>query len=112
MAKHSATEVVGICGGLQILGKKIEDAGAEHNKINSIEGIGLLPISTSMNREKTLTQRTGVHLPSGMDVRGYEIHHGRTNMRTSEAVFRTSTGETCGVESKDGNLGDLSPRGI
>ena len=67
--------VLGICGGYQILGEKIEDA------VESLEpavatGLGLLPVSTVFEQEKVTQRRRGTAM--GQPVEGYEIHHGRT----------------------------------
>lgn len=70
--------VLGICGGYQILGKRIEDPhGIESPAGSSVEGLGLLDVVTVMAEEKTLRTFTAV-TPDGLDVGGYEIHMGRT----------------------------------
>ncbi len=68
--------IMGICGGYQILGKKIYD-GIE-SSVDSICGIGLLSIETVMKQEKILSRRQGSAL--GHLVNGYEIHHGRVEV--------------------------------
>jgi adenosylcobyric acid synthase len=78
--------VVGICGGMQILGKKIVDPYAmEH--ATSIEGIGLLPIDTTMQPQKITRISSGrlsgstlfAQPISHRRIRGYEIHIGETH---------------------------------
>ena len=77
--------VFGICGGLQMLGKRIADpfnteCGGE------IAGMGLLPIETTFSGEKTRLQTEGTFTGidgvfSGLDglfYRGYEIHMGQS----------------------------------
>jgi adenosylcobyric acid synthase len=68
--------VLGICGGLQMLGKRLDEAA----------GLGLLPVATTYAAEK-LTRRsdqTFAILPepwkelSGRTFAGYEIRHGET----------------------------------
>ena len=75
--------VLGICGGLQVLGRRLLDPlGLD----GSGEGLGLLPLQTRFEHEKVLRHRS-THfetLPgawaalSGVPVAGYEIHQGRT----------------------------------
>src|SRR5439155_51427 len=77
--------VIGICGGLQLLGERIEDpAGVD----GAGEGLGLLPVVTAFAGDK-LTRRTESRFAdlaspwqalSGLTVAGYEIRHGRTRV--------------------------------
>ncbi|HSV38448.1 MAG TPA: cobyric acid synthase [Nocardioidaceae bacterium] len=58
--------VLGICGGFQMLGTRVEDpAGVEGG--GTVEGLGLLDVVTTFGADKVL------RLPE----HGYEIHHGR-----------------------------------
>lgn len=77
--------VFGICGGYQMLGKKLKDPYHVEGQIEEINGIGLLDIETTFEKEKTTTQVDATickHLNgymsnlSGMKVKGYEIHMG------------------------------------
>ncbi|MCD6363378.1 MAG: cobyric acid synthase [Synergistetes bacterium] len=72
--------VVGICGGYQMLGKRILDPyGVEAG--GEVEGFGLLNIETFMKTEKTLTLVKGrLSLKEGVSVMGYEIHMGETKV--------------------------------
>lgn len=85
------TQVVGICGGFQMLGEKISDplgveAGGEE------PGLGLLPMETILAEEKTTKQVKGVFenlegtLASlnGTEYVGYEIHMGQTRKTCSK----------------------------
>jgi adenosylcobyric acid synthase len=88
--------VLGICGGLQMLGERLEDpAGVD----GAGAGLGLLPLVTEFAADK-LTRRVesrflqldGPWAPlSGLPVRGYEIRHGRT--RAAGPVGRALPGE-------------------
>ena len=77
--------VFGICGGFQILGKEVADPyGVEEG--GTEEGLGLLPLVTVLEPEKTTRQFTGTVLDggsffpelSGREIEGYEIHMGKT----------------------------------
>ena len=85
-AANSGVPVFGICGGYQILGKRIYDrynleGGGE------IEGMGILPCVTEFSQNKTTTQTVGKFSDvkgifsclSGIGFEGYEIHMGQTS---------------------------------
>jgi adenosylcobyric acid synthase len=67
--------IVGVCGGMQLLGHRIDDPYRLEGE--GTEGLGLLDISTMLNPEKVTLQRH-IGWKGGGIVRGYEIHHGRT----------------------------------
>ncbi len=78
-AQSRTTAIIGICGGFQMLGKKIIDAyGIENQKSAEINGLGLLDISTILENDKVLTLSQAYHEESQSYIKGYEIHHGRT----------------------------------
>ncbi len=65
--------VLGICGGYQMLGRRIADPhGVEGG---SAEGLGLLDLDVEFAAAKVLATPAGTAW--GHPVRGYEIHHGR-----------------------------------
>ncbi|MEK6727338.1 MAG: cobyric acid synthase [Candidatus Omnitrophota bacterium] len=72
------TVLIGICGGYQMLGKKIYDAFGIESRKKETDGLGVLPIITYLEKEKTLAQVKGEELSSGLSVSGYEIHHGHS----------------------------------
>ncbi|MBU1004006.1 MAG: cobyric acid synthase [Proteobacteria bacterium] len=77
LAARGETEIVGICGGFQMLGRMIRDPhGLESG--GELPGLGLLPLETELAREKTLVRTRALHVLSGCALHGYEIHHGRT----------------------------------
>lgn len=68
--------VLGICGGYQMLGLRVEDPdGIEADAASQVAGLGLLPVVTRFAREKSLGRPTGTW--RGHPVQAYEIHHGR-----------------------------------
>lgn len=86
------TPAIGICGGYQMLGKTLSDPqGVEGG--GSMDGMGLLGITTVFSPEKTTTQTVcsfpdcqGLFAPlSGCPLEGYEIHMGQ-----SEGLFTVS----------------------
>ena len=75
--------VLGICGGLQVLGEALIDP---HGIDGNAPGLGLLPLVTVFDKDKTV-RRAQVRFGelaghwralSGALVEGYEIHHGQT----------------------------------
>ncbi|MGV6839929.1 MAG: cobyric acid synthase, partial [Planktomarina sp.] len=71
--------VLGICGGYQMLGCRIDDPEGIEGAPGSEDGLGLLNVTTQMSGAKTLTQVTAQHAPTGQDFEGYEIHIGQTS---------------------------------
>jgi adenosylcobyric acid synthase len=67
--------VLGICGGAQMLGRRIEDPDGVEGPAGGADGLGLLDLTTTFAGEKVLRLSTGTAL--GQPVTGYEIHHGR-----------------------------------
>jgi adenosylcobyric acid synthase len=71
--------VLGICGGYQMLGRRIIDDDGIEGAPSRVDGLGLLNIETVMKPHKRLAQSTATHLPTGHTVTGYEIHIGETS---------------------------------
>lgn len=90
-----SVEVVGICGGYQILGNTISDPHSIESDKNVVTALGILDIETTLAPEKTLIRRVGQHLPSGSPVIGYEIHHGISSGNL-QPVLQFDDQTTCG----------------
>ncbi|MBY0410399.1 MAG: cobyric acid synthase, partial [Burkholderiaceae bacterium] len=94
IAAHAARggAVLGVCGGLQMLGEALIDPdGIDGNG----PGLGLLPLVTVFEPAKTVRHTTARFAPmaagvwgplSGVQVSGYEIHHGQTAQHTAMAA--------------------------
>ncbi len=75
--------VLGICGGFQMLGARIDDPdGVEGPPGRSVPGLGLLDVTTTFGSEKVLRLPVGAAL--GATTTGYEIHHGRIQVGADE----------------------------
>jgi len=70
--------VLGVCGGYQMLGQRIEDPEGIEGDQRACEGLGLLDVSTIMSPAKTLAQVAGRCLIEGAPFTGYEMHLGVT----------------------------------
>jgi len=99
VALHAASggRVLGICGGLQMLGDRLEDPhGLEGIGASAEVGLGLLPLTTTFSATKRVLQTTATAtLPNGpwraldgCQIHGYEIHMGETTdfARASVAI--------------------------
>jgi len=74
-AAAGGVPIIGVCGGLQLLGRHIADPhGIESG---DQPGLGLLDVTTTLAIDKTTCQRQVRWLESDQ-VHGYEIHHGQT----------------------------------
>lgn len=86
-AKEQGSVVFGICGGYQMLGMHISDP-EQVEEGGQLRGMGLLPVNTTLTREKTRSQVQGclgklsgvLECLSGIPFAGYEIHMGRTEL--------------------------------
>ncbi len=70
--------VLGLCGGLQMLGHGVSDAGGADGRPGRAAGLGLLDVQTEMSGNKTVRPVHGTCVRTGLPVAGYEIHVGRT----------------------------------
>jgi adenosylcobyric acid synthase len=96
-----ASRVLGVCGGMQMLGERIED-GADVD--GSAVGLGLLALRTTFAAEKATrptTARFGAlgepwAALRGVQVSGYEIRHGTTVSLDGPAVLGDDLGFAAG----------------
>jgi len=102
----SGTPVMGICGGYQMLGKRLDDPYGVESSEDSTQGLQLLDMVTVFNREKTTTQVKGmVSINKGIlseagekEIEGYEIHMGESVENKEESPFRI-------LQTPDGKAG-------
>jgi adenosylcobyric acid synthase len=89
--------LIGMCGGYQMLGARIEDP-VESGE-GEVGGLDLLPVETVFAHDKLLgTPRGTAPGFGGVAVGGYEIRHGRVRRRGGEPLFETGEGgEGCRV---------------
>lgn len=105
LAVESRCTIVGICAGFQMLGERIMDPGMNESSLMNTVGLGLLPVNTTMVGNKMVGLRKALHLPSGIHVNGYEIHHGVSDNHSISPLFQDSeSGASLGVSSPDGRV--------
>ena len=74
-------KVIGICGGYQMMGARLEDPEGIEGNLPAVPGLGLLPQCTVIEQEKVTKQsRFTFRNGSPMICKGYEIHMGQTSL--------------------------------
>jgi len=81
----SGGPVMGICGGYQMLGKRVSDPEGLEGRPGDSEGLGLLPVQTVLEAPKTTTRTEFAW--DGAKGFGYEIHMGRTDIAAGQPPF-------------------------
>ncbi|MEM7472964.1 MAG: cobyric acid synthase [Pseudomonadota bacterium] len=96
--------VLGLCGGYQMLGRRIADPEGIEGPPGATEGLGLLDIETVMSNQKRLAHVTGIDRESGAEISGYEIHIGETQGPDCARAWLDISGQLEGAASKDGRI--------
>ena len=98
-------KLVGICGGMQMLGRMLHDPLGLEGKAGSRAGLGLLEFETTLDSHKQLRQIRGRLIDGAAQVTGYEIHMG---LSVGPALLRPAIqfedGRTDGALSEDGQI--------
>lgn len=97
-------KVIGICGGFQMLGEVIHDPQGLEDQPGSSEGLGLLPMQTTLEQEKQLRRVTGRLSLDDAAVEGYEIHMGVTSGPALDHPAVHLGDRPDGAISKDGQV--------
>ncbi|MEE8534398.1 MAG: cobyric acid synthase CobQ, partial [Kiloniellales bacterium] len=99
--------LLGLCGGFQMLGRRIADPEGIEGLPGAAEGLGLLDLETALTGDKTLVEAEGIEIESGEAVRGYEMHVGVTSGPALERPLLTLVGRprsAGGAVSADGRV--------
>jgi adenosylcobyric acid synthase len=96
--------ILGICGGFQMLGRRVADPAGVEGPAGEDEGLGLLDVETTMSPDKRLAEVRATHLASGRPFHGYEIHIGRTEGPDRSRPFAEVAGRPEGARSVDGRV--------
>lgn len=96
-------QILGVCGGYQMLGKTISDPEGIEGAPGTVEGLGFLNVETVLTPEKSTVHAEGTHVASGAAFSGYEIHIGRTaGADCDRPLMRLKDGRPDGAMSADG----------
>lgn len=107
--------LVGICGGLQMLGRRILDPDQVESACPEVKGFGFLDMETVMEKEKSTRQVEAewcyndenyfYGMGRELELKGYEIHMGRTDYRAvGHPVYVKSAGRWEGAVNEEGNV--------
>ncbi len=102
-ASEKGIPVIGVCGGYQMLGRKIYDPLGVESDNREIDGIGLLDVETEFIGTKVTSQGEARASLYGYDgvIRGYEIHMGVTTGDTGLFRIKRLAG---GTDVEDGSI--------
>ncbi|MEO0342202.1 MAG: cobyric acid synthase [Pseudomonadota bacterium] len=97
--------ILGLCGGYQMLGKTLSDPDGIEGEPGQVKGLGLLDIDTIMTAQKRLEKVQAQAVTLGnTEVKGYEIHIGRSNGPDCARPFLRVDGRPEGAISASGQV--------
>ena len=103
--------VIGVCGGYQMLGRKLHDPDHVESRVPELAGLGLLDVEVTFAKEKHTAQASGVVDASGwlaeangVTVDGYEIHAGYNQLGENALPWLRIGGKVDGVMNARGNV--------
>ncbi|MDQ6480269.1 cobyric acid synthase [Dyadobacter sp. LHD-138] len=95
-AHKTGKRVVGICGGYQMMGESIADPDQVEGSLESMPGLGLLPVKTILKPVKTTVQQVFSFRGQPEMCTGYEIHMGETTSYLNASVAMLANGKPDG----------------
>lgn len=106
-------KLIGICAGMQMLGREVSDPHGMEGAAEVVPGLGLLDLATVLTGSKRLEAVTGVSLAGGAPFAGYEMHVGvSTGAAMARPWLRLSDGSFEGVLSDNGQIRACYVHGI
>lgn len=104
LMQRKQTKIIGICGGYQMLGKKISDPLRIETTLGASDGLCLLPVETVITKEKMTVLSEGIILYNNQSypVKGYEIHMGQS--KHDGISFIQLQGRQDGCQAVDGKV--------
>ena len=100
-AANSDKTVIGICGGYQIMGEYIFDPFKVEGNVEKIPGLGILPVTTTLLKEKSTKQSSFYYKNFDGLCEGYEIHMGDTIGNEDRPLNIKTNGEKDGFMLND-----------
>jgi adenosylcobyric acid synthase len=97
-------KVLGLCGGYQMLGGRLDDPDGTEGPAGAVDGLGLLAVDTVLAGDKALVEVAGTEHASGLRVRGFEMHIGRTTGADTARPMLDLGGRPDGAISADGRV--------
>jgi adenosylcobyric acid synthase len=103
--------VLGLCGGYQMLGRRIADPDGIEGPAGAVAGLGLIEVETVLTGDKRLEPAHGEAL--GAPFRGYEMHMGVTTGPDCGRPFaKLADGTADGAVSADGRIAGTYVHGL
>jgi adenosylcobyric acid synthase len=94
--------VLGICGGFQMLGVRIDDPDGVESPAATVPGLGLIDVTTRFAPTKARHRVSGSVDATGLPVCGYEIHMGQTRRGPGVPAWTSLTRQRDGERIEDG----------
>ncbi len=105
--------VLGLCGGYQMLGRRIADPAGVEGPPGECPGLGLLDVETVLGGDKVLRPVAGRTAEDGAPFAGYEMHVGETTgPDRRRPMLRFDDGEEDGAASPDGRVRGAYAHGL
>lgn len=103
----AGVQVLGICGGLQLLGSRVRDPYGVEGEAGETAGLGLLDLETTLEPTKVTREVQTTLLATGEAVAGYEIHHGRSRAGVGAQPYLEG-----GLGFRQGSVVGVYPHGL
>jgi adenosylcobyric acid synthase len=110
-ARHGG-RILGLCGGYQMLGRRVRDPDGIEGPPGDAPGLGLLDIETTLAPQKILRESAGTLAGCDLRVRGYEIHMGRTTGPDTARPLLSLDGRADGAVSADRRIAGCYLHGL
>ncbi|MFD2648616.1 cobyric acid synthase [Devosia albogilva] len=105
-------QVLGICGGYQMLGRSVADPDGVEGEPGTSEGLGLLNVDTVLAPVKELRLEAAHHAASGETISGYQMHMGVTSGADRDRPFAHVGEAPEGAVSADGRVAGTYLHGL